>query len=273
MYSQSFMCAFAGAFITLGESQNEFTFPFDDFPSFILWAFSGLLQTLLIYCLPLFLYFCLTKKNHTVKIIRIICAVYAASVWLLLLIVYTCCELSPPGVGPAALWGYGANTLFAKWVYKTRKSEQSTNGFVKETPLETKCAQCGSMIPPNAKFCPSCGGKVPPPVPSGMTVCPSCGKMIEHSRFCPECGAKIDLYDPVNCEDTISVDTSSTIQVNSEVNTVPPNTTPPVPQKNDSAPLSEEEINKYIENKYLKHVLILFACIVVILLILILVYE
>lgn len=56
---------------------------------------------------------------------------------------------------------------------------------------QTKCAKCGAELPPNAKFCLQCGEKITPPTPSGMVVCPQCGKVVPSGKFCPECGHKL----------------------------------------------------------------------------------
>ena len=53
-----------------------------------------------------------------------------------------------------------------------------------------KCAKCGAVLQPNAKFCPECGEKVAPPVAENMIVCPECGNTVAKGKFCPECGHK-----------------------------------------------------------------------------------
>lgn len=60
-----------------------------------------------------------------------------------------------------------------------------------EPQAQTKCAKCGAELPPNAKFCLQCGEKITPPTPSGMVVCPQCGKVVPSGKFCPECGHKL----------------------------------------------------------------------------------
>lgn len=57
-----------------------------------------------------------------------------------------------------------------------------------EKPAEQKCPSCGASLPENAKFCLSCGAKTEPPVPEGMVICPSCGKLVAKGKFCLECG-------------------------------------------------------------------------------------
>lgn len=49
-----------------------------------------------------------------------------------------------------------------------------------------KCAQCGTELKPNAKFCPECGTPVP-----RERHCTNCGaKVAPGVKFCPECGTK-----------------------------------------------------------------------------------
>jgi hypothetical protein len=66
------------------------------------------------------------------------------------------------------------------------------------------CSQCGTQVPDNAAFCPSCGAQqpvaaasaapapqapAPPPIP---TVCPSCGSTVQPGRrFCTQCGSSL----------------------------------------------------------------------------------
>lgn len=54
------------------------------------------------------------------------------------------------------------------------------------------CPKCNASIPPNSKFCPSCGAKIG----GGMT-CPKCNaEMPLNSKFCPNCGAKMQSQCP-----------------------------------------------------------------------------
>lgn len=54
-----------------------------------------------------------------------------------------------------------------------------------------KCAKCGVILPPNARFCLECGGKASTAIPENMIVCPECGKEVAKGKFCPECGHKL----------------------------------------------------------------------------------
>lgn len=61
-----------------------------------------------------------------------------------------------------------------------------------------RCAKCGAEIPETAKFCLQCGEKIEPDVPTGMVVCPQCGKTVQKGKFCLECGYKFITVCP-NC--------------------------------------------------------------------------
>ena len=50
-----------------------------------------------------------------------------------------------------------------------------------------KCADCGAILPQNAKFCLQCGKKVEA---SDLVTCPQCGKSVQKGKFCLECGYK-----------------------------------------------------------------------------------
>ena len=51
------------------------------------------------------------------------------------------------------------------------------------------CANCGTMIAANAKFCLECGNKIEIKKPS---FCTQCGEpIVEGAKFCAACGAKI----------------------------------------------------------------------------------
>lgn len=62
-------------------------------------------------------------------------------------------------------------------------------------PAAALCANCGSELPENAKFCLNCGEKV---IPAGSVICPACGKAVPKGKFCPECGHKFQTACP-NC--------------------------------------------------------------------------
>jgi membrane protease subunit (stomatin/prohibitin family) len=54
------------------------------------------------------------------------------------------------------------------------------------------CPKCNASIPPNSKFCPSCGAKI-----TGGLACPNCKtEMPPGSKFCPNCGEKMQNQCP-----------------------------------------------------------------------------
>ena len=57
------------------------------------------------------------------------------------------------------------------------------------------CRECGAALREGAKFCPSCGSKVPQPTPSPAgraRFCRECGSPLrEEAKFCPLCGTMI----------------------------------------------------------------------------------
>lgn len=54
------------------------------------------------------------------------------------------------------------------------------------------CPDCGTDIPANSVYCPSCGAQVGR-VPEAPACCPACGKPVrEGSSFCIYCGTKLN---------------------------------------------------------------------------------
>ncbi|MDO4960672.1 MAG: zinc ribbon domain-containing protein [Eubacteriales bacterium] len=53
---------------------------------------------------------------------------------------------------------------------------------------QTRCPNCGSLLPAHAKFCLECGTKIEVPAPDEM-ICPKCGKKTPKGKFCMECGS------------------------------------------------------------------------------------
>ena len=56
---------------------------------------------------------------------------------------------------------------------------------------ELKCAKCGAVLQPNAKFCLECGEKVTAPLAENEMICPKCGAKVAKGKFCLECGAPL----------------------------------------------------------------------------------
>jgi ribosomal protein L32 len=57
------------------------------------------------------------------------------------------------------------------------------------------CPNCGTALPPNAKFCLECGTKIErKPQMVRPTHCQNCGaELLPNARFCMECGTKVEL--------------------------------------------------------------------------------
>lgn len=56
--------------------------------------------------------------------------------------------------------------------------------------MSSICANCGGMLPDDAKFCPSCGKQV-----TQVVFCPECGrKNPQEARFCSNCGTHLPQF-------------------------------------------------------------------------------
>ncbi|MCI4367993.1 MAG: SPFH domain-containing protein [Thermoplasmata archaeon] len=61
-------------------------------------------------------------------------------------------------------------------------------------PSGTPCPKCSALIPPNVRFCPSCGNPVGAPGAAPTTPCPKCGQPAPvGTKFCPNCGGPMVL--------------------------------------------------------------------------------
>ena len=57
----------------------------------------------------------------------------------------------------------------------------------RQSETSPKCSSCAAIIPPNAKFCPECGAKIPK-----SNICPKCTKESpQEANFCAECGTRL----------------------------------------------------------------------------------
>lgn len=72
---------------------------------------------------------------------------------------------------------------------KDESAEPTTN--------REKCPKCGADLPPNAKFCLSCGAQIQHE--SNIVVCPNCGKSVPKGKFCFMCGFKFSANTCPKC--------------------------------------------------------------------------
>ena len=69
----------------------------------------------------------------------------------------------------------------------------AVNGAINDASTSTavmKCAKCGALLPPGAKFCLECGEKVQS-ISQDQIICPVCGKATPKGKFCMECGSAL----------------------------------------------------------------------------------
>lgn len=88
-----------------------------------------------------------------------------------------------PGQGPGKI---DVNEFFKP---KDKSTDPATDG--------EKCPKCGAVLPPNAKFCLSCGERIQHD--NNMVVCPNCGKTVPKGKFCFECGYKFSANTCPKC--------------------------------------------------------------------------
>lgn len=88
-----------------------------------------------------------------------------------------------PGQGPGKI---DVNEFFKP---KDKSTDPATDG--------EKCPKCGADLPPNSKFCLSCGERIQHD--NNMVVCPNCGKTVPKGKFCFECGYKFSANTCPKC--------------------------------------------------------------------------
>ena len=92
------------------------------------------------------------------------------------------------GLGMGA--GIGMGMGMAGVIAETMRGEKGGGGGGPTQPgtPPVKCPSCGGDAPSGAKFCPSCGAKMPEP-----SKCPKCGADVPSgAKFCPSCGEKLE---------------------------------------------------------------------------------
>lgn len=62
----------------------------------------------------------------------------------------------------------------------------AVNAALRSAEGQRTCPQCGTPLPPGAKFCLQCGQRLK--LETEMVACPACGKSVIPGRFCSECG-------------------------------------------------------------------------------------
>lgn len=104
---------------------------------------------------------------------------------------------NPAGGGAGAGVGVGAG-IGMGWAMMDEMRRRSGG----EVPPGTPCVNCGTFLPPAAKFCHACGAEQTP----GGSTCPQCGKPVEASdKFCPHCGASLAGATCANCGAPLSL--------------------------------------------------------------------
>ena len=109
------------------------------------------------------------------------------------------------GVGMGMITGIGGSLgnavggMMSNTVNQAMGQQANAPAAPAQPAPESKCAKCGAVLPPNAKFCLECGEKVPPPpTTEDLVVCPKCGAKVAKGKFCLECGAPLSPKCP-NC--------------------------------------------------------------------------
>ncbi len=89
------------------------------------------------------------------------------------------------GSGAATGAGLGAGMAMGQAMMNSMNNHGGAN-TQSEPVIKVKCASCGTLLDPDAKFCGNCGLK------QGASNCPSCNEPLKPgAKFCGECGAKV----------------------------------------------------------------------------------
>lgn len=66
-----------------------------------------------------------------------------------------------------------------------------------QQPPGRSCPKCGTIVPANSRFCPSCGAGMQQQNAAEMVACPKCGSQVpSSSKFCPNCGTSMAPQQP-----------------------------------------------------------------------------
>ncbi len=94
------------------------------------------------------------------------------------------------GAGGTAAAGMGLGVGAGLGMMMPGMIQQGAQGGAPQPTIN--CPKCNNAIPPNTKFCPSCGEKI-----GGGIACPKCKTdMPTDSKFCPNCGEKMQVQCP-----------------------------------------------------------------------------
>jgi len=111
-------------------------------------------------------------------------------------------EMSNLGIGLGMMTGVGA-TVGSK---VGGMMKETMDDISKESTPASKaqaaghCAQCGSSLPADAKFCLECGAKVEEA--DGKVTCPKCKQKTPAGKFCINCGESLQITCP-NCKNAV----------------------------------------------------------------------
>lgn len=111
-------------------------------------------------------------------------------------------EMSNLGIGLGMMTGVGATvgSKVGDMMKGTMDNISDKSTPASKVPTTDHCAQCGSSLPSNAKFCLECGAKVEEV--DGKVTCPKCNHMTPQGKFCINCGEPLQNTCP-NCSKTV----------------------------------------------------------------------
>lgn len=78
-------------------------------------------------------------------------------------------------------------------VKESIQTEERVKDLVRNEPVQAYCSACNSQIPPNGRFCISCGKPVSISSNSNSGLCTHCGSPIKlNANFCNKCGVRVN---------------------------------------------------------------------------------
>lgn len=111
-------------------------------------------------------------------------------------------EMSNLGIGLGMMTGVGATVGSKVGDMMKGSMDNISNESTPpaKAPTTGHCAQCGSSLPANAKFCLDCGAKVLNA--DGKVTCPKCNQVTPAGKFCINCGNPLQTTCP-NCSSAV----------------------------------------------------------------------